>query len=72
MVIIISHVQAHFSHLPAAAYRGRSNQSIVTKHAGKKAPRVNHLGGGRYSTLEKMICYNEDRAWLITDESMNI
>ena len=50
MVIIISHVQAHFSHLPAAAYRGRSNQSIVTKHAGKKAPRADHLGGGRYST----------------------
>ena len=40
MVIIVSHVQAHFSHLPAAAYAGRSDQSEVPKHAGKNAARV--------------------------------
>ena len=39
MVIIVSHVQAHFSHLPAAACRGRSDQSKVDKDAGKNTAR---------------------------------
>ena len=41
MVIIISHVLSHFSHLPAAACRGRKNQSKVDKHAGKNPARAN-------------------------------
>ena len=37
MVIIVSHVQTHFSHLPTAACRGRSDQSKVDKDAGQNA-----------------------------------